>query len=226
MGSIKKSLRKLLTRSTPPATATAWLAGVGTVAVAAAFMGCASSQPHVFGAYRDLGPKVAPTKGERLPAHVTVQVAQGANVAVFLVVPGGTTRLLFPADSAQSAYVETGSHLVETSLARADTSRRVQRPGVTQGRGPVSGMPNQGGRGTGRGMIRQDSIPMLGGNLRGYLMIYASKQPLTYSALAARVAGLSVPIDDNDALNTVTKLVRDATHTTGTWAAYATDFPP
>jgi len=35
-----------------------------------------------------------------------------------------------------------------------------------------------------------------------------------------------VPIDDTDALNTVTKLVRQTTKTTGRWAAFATDFPP
>jgi hypothetical protein len=40
------------------------------------------------------------------------------------------------------------------------------------------------------------------------------------------VAGVSVPISDSDALNTVTKLIRETTHTTGPWAACATDYPP
>jgi hypothetical protein len=39
------------------------------------------------------------------------------------------------------------------------------------------------------------------------------------------VAGLSIPIEDDDALNTVTKLIRESTHTTGPWAAYATEYP-
>ena len=53
--------------------------------------------------------------GERTPRHLTVQLAKPANVAVFLVVPGRGSTLLFPADSTQNQYVEAGSHLVETS---------------------------------------------------------------------------------------------------------------
>ena len=85
-----------------------------------------------FGQYNDLAPKVAPTQGERIPQHLTVQLARPANVAVFLVVPGRGSTLLFPADSTQSMFVEAGSHLVETSLARAaltaDSSRLIRRP--------------------------------------------------------------------------------------------------
>jgi hypothetical protein len=57
-------------------------------------------------------------------------------------------------------------------------------------------------------------------------LIYASQDPLPYATLSSRVAGISVPIDDTDALNTVTKLIRETTRTTGRWAAFATDFPP
>jgi hypothetical protein len=190
------------------------------VATLAALAACASNKPHTFGQYNDLQPRVAPTKGERLPQHVTVQLARGANVAIFLVVPGGTTRLLFPADSTQSSYIEAGSHLVETSAARGslgDTSRLVRRP-----QGNVRNQPQTRGR-TG---IGRDSLPAFGFNQHGYLFIYASQQPLPYSTLATRVAGLSVPISDDDALNTVWKLIRERTNTTGTWAAYATDYPP
>ena len=77
-----------------------------------------------------------------------------------------------------------------------------------------------------RGSIGRDTLPAFGFNQRGYLLIYASQQPLPYATLKTRVAGLSVPIADDDALNTVTKLVRETTHTTGPWAAFSTDFPP
>jgi hypothetical protein len=197
------------------------LAAYGMLAIMAA---CVHSAPKVYGAYRDLAPKVAATKGERLPVHVTVDLAKSANVAVFLVVPGGTTRLLFPADSMQSDYVESGAHLVETSLAHqalSDSSRLARRPTNTARVPTQTQMGRNGRAGTAR-----DSTPNFAFNQHGYLMIYASAQPLAYSMLATRVAGLSVPISDNDALITVTKLVREATHTTGAWAAYATDFPP
>jgi hypothetical protein len=177
----------------------------------------------VFGEYNDLAPKVAPTQGERIPQHLTVQIARPANVAVFLVAPGRASRLLFPADSVQSGYVEAGSHLVETSLTRAalsDTSRLIRR--ATE---PNQGtrQPNARGRG---GVGGRDSLPTFAFNQHGYLLIYASQEPLSYAALMSRVAGLSIPIEDGDALNTVTKLIRATTSKNGPWAAYATDFPP
>lgn len=191
------------------------------VALLAITSGCASAKPHLFGQYNDIEPKVAPTAGERSPQHLTVQLARPANVAVFLVVPGRASVLLFPSDSTQSQYVEAGAHLVQTAAAKgalSDTSRLVRLP---QGaRQPATGR-------TGRaGGLPRDSVPILGFNQHGYLLIFASQQPMPYSTIATRVAGISVPIDDKDALNTVTKLVRETTHIAGPWAAYATDFPP
>jgi hypothetical protein len=186
---------------------------------------CMSSGPHIFGQYNDLGPKVAAPQGDRVPRRLTVQLARPANVAVFLVVPGRGSELLFPADSAQSQYLESGSHLVETSRARLtanDSSRLVRRP--TPAPAPTSQNPPQRGRGNVRGGFG-DSLPMLGPNVRGYLLIYASQEPLPYATLKTRVSGLSIPIEDDDALNTVTKLIRGTTKTSGPWAAYASEFP-
>ncbi|MGH7615774.1 MAG: hypothetical protein ACREPM_00940, partial [Gemmatimonadaceae bacterium] len=156
---------------------------------------CVSSGPHVFGQYNDLAPRVAAPKGERVPRHLTVQLGRPANVAVFLVVPGRGSTLLFPADSNQSQYVDGGSHLVETSLAHAavnDSSRLIRRPTPV----PTSQQPQQrGGRGQGRSML--DSLPSIG-NQHGYLLIYASQEPLKYSSLATRVSGISIPIEDQD----------------------------
>lgn len=174
----------------------------------------------MFGQYNDLGPRVAPTQGERSPQHLTVQLARPANVAVFLVVPGRASVLLFPADSTQSEYVEQGSHLVQTAAGKgalSDTSRLVRLP---QG---ANRQPSRAGR---TGNFPRDSVTTFGFNQHGYLLMFASQQPMPYQTLATRVAGISVPIDDEDALNTVTKLIRETTRVSGPWAAYATDFPP
>src|SRR5262245_13768344 len=80
--------------------------------------GCFHSGPHLYGQYVDIAPKVAPTAGERTPRHLTVQLAKPANVAVFLVVPGRGSTLLFPQDSLQSQYGEAGSRRAETAAAR------------------------------------------------------------------------------------------------------------
>lgn len=181
---------------------------------------CASAKPHVFGQYNDLEPRVAATQGERSPQHLTVQLARPANVAVFLVVPGRASVLLFPGDSTQSQYIEQGSHLVQTAAANgalSDTSRLVRLP---QGNRQPS---RTGGRGVGN---PRDSSVTFGFNQHGYLLVFASQQPMPYHTLATRVGGVSVPIDDDDALNTVTKLIRETTQLAGPWAAYATDFPP
>jgi hypothetical protein len=197
------------------------------VALAAMLTACGASAPHQLGQFRDLGPRVAATKGERVPLHATVQLTKPANIAVFLVMPGRGSTLLFPMDSTQNGFMDAGSHLIETAYAKnalSDTSRLIRRPGDPQG--PPGTRPT-GGIGAGRGgRIGRDSLPTFGFNQRGYLMIYASQDPLPYATLATRVAGISVPIADDDALNTVAKLIRETTRTTGPWAAYATDFPP
>jgi hypothetical protein len=190
------------------------------------FAACASSAPKTFGNYHDLAPLVQATQGERAPQHLTVQLNRPANVAVFLVTPGNRSLLLFPADSNQSGFIDGGSHLVETSVARqtlSDTSRLIRRPGQA-GTG-VPPQANRGGRGGNNRGFPRDSSLGYSGALRGYLLVYASQDPLPYSILSSRVGGISVPIEDQDALNTVTKLIRESTHTTGPWAAYATEFP-
>jgi hypothetical protein len=151
-----------------------------------------------------------------------VQLNRPANIAVFLVTPGNRSLLLFPADSNQSGFMDAGSHIVETSVARqalSDTSRLIRRPGQTPVQ-PGDRGPTRGGRG-----FPRDSTFAFNGAMHGYLLIYASQEPLPYNILSTRVNGISVPIEDDDALNTVTKLIREVTHTTGPWAAYATDFP-
>ncbi|HEV8447633.1 MAG TPA: hypothetical protein VGQ44_12465 [Gemmatimonadaceae bacterium] len=202
----------------------------GALVVIVAAGGCIHSGPHLYGQYNDLAPKVAPTAGERTPRHLTVQLAKPANVAVFLVVPGRGSRLLFPQDSLQSQYVEAGSHLVETAAAAnalSDTSRLTRLPpGTTPPSQPPQGQ-GQGRIGRQSGFARDTTLGMgIGFNQRGYLLIYASQQPLNYSLLTTRVAGISIPIDDDDALNTVWKLIRSVSQTSGPWAASASEFPP
>ena len=186
------------------------------VALAAILAACASARPHTYGDYAGLAPQVSAQKGERIPQHVTLQLNRPANVAVFLVIPGRGSQLIFPADSTSSGYIEAGSHSVTTSVKRnalSDTSRLIR-------------LPNQPRQQPSRGRAVRDSLNPLGLSGDGYLLMYASEQPLPFNILSTRVSGLSIPIDDTDALNTVTKLIRETTRTSGPWAAYATSFPP
>lgn len=186
-------------------------------AAAALASACAPPKPHTYGTYTSIAPVVTPRKGERLPQHLTVTLKQPANVAIFLVVPGRGSQLLFPGDSTQSPHLNAGANAVTTSVAKnalSDTSRLIRRPTQFPG--------NRGGRGG----IGRDTIGTMGILGHGYLLVYATPDSLPYHTLATRVSGISIPIEDDDALATVTKLIRETTHSTGTWAAYATDFPP
>lgn len=190
--------------------------------VVAGSAACAATKPHTYGAYADLSPKVTPKTGERLPQHVTIDVARPANVAVFLVVPGRASQLLFPADSTQSGFVQAGPHEVETSVAKlalTDSSRIVRRGNQP----PISSSDPRQNPNRSRNSGFDPGTSML---TRGYLLVYATADPLPYATLNTRVNGITIPIDDTDALNTVTKLIRETTKTNGTWAAYATEFSP
>jgi hypothetical protein len=188
--------------------------------IAVAATACANPKPRTYGAYNDLTPKVTPKSGERVPQHITIDVARPSNVAVFFVVPGRASQLLFPADSTESGFVQAGAHEVETSIAHqtlTDSARLIRRP--NQG----SMNPNDPRQQRGRNGFPGENNSLLNS---GYLLIYATPDPLPYSVLSTRVSGITVPIEDSDALNTVTKLIRETTHTNGTWAAYATEFSP
>jgi hypothetical protein len=203
-------------------------ARVATLTVAfAGLAACSGSSPHKFGQSNDLAPAVVPTKGERQPLHLTIQLGRPANVAVFYVVPGCGSLLLFPEDSTSSAYIEGGSHLVATSLAKialSDSSRLIRRPAT--GALPTNNNQRGGGRaGNGRATTVADACAV-SFTRRGFLLVYAAQEAVPYNVLASKISGLSIPAYDDDALNTVTKLIRENSHSTGPWAAYATDFPP
>lgn len=189
---------------------------VGIVAVAA----CAGTVVRQYGEYTTFSPRVSTSDKQPRPTKVTVQLAKPANVAVFLVTPGRTPTLLYPADSTQSTYVDAGTHEVTTALANKpatrDTSRLVRRPS--------EGVTTRGGMGQ-RGGSRDTMGTMMDRRLgaTSYLLIYASQEPLSFKSLSTKVQGLTIPAEDNEALNTVTKLIHGTQQGAGPWAAWATE---
>lgn len=185
---------------------------------------CGGTTLRQYGQYETISPRVAAVPNERVPLHVSVELARPANVAVFFVVPGRASMLLFPDDSTRSTQLAAGTHQLATSFARqtasADSLRNSRR--LPAGQPPAGGAPT-GGRG------RRDSTAMMGMSALGghsFLLVFASEEPLSYSALSTKVAGISIPIDDTEALNTVAKLARETTRSGRAWAAFATEFNP
>ena len=159
-----------------------------------------------------------------MPQHLTVQLASRR-----------TSRFFSSCRAARASCSSRGlgAELVSSTRARISSRRRSAKNAVsdTQSLGPPS---RAAGRTQPAGRNRQTAArgrgsdsPTFGFNQRGYLLIYASQEPLPYTTLSStRVSGISVPIEDNDALNTVTKLIRQTTQDHGPWAAFATDYPP
>jgi hypothetical protein len=190
----------------------------------AALAACASVGAKQFGQYASISPRVAGAANERVPLHVTVDLGQSANVAVFYVIPGRGATLLFPSDSTMSGFLEAGSHPLTTALTKelmsGDSSRLVRLP--TNTRTPTSsrgrsGFPNDTSR------LGADRFSLA---VRGMLLVYASQEPLSYAALKTKVIGISIPMEDTEALNTVTKLIHATTKGGQPWAAYSTEFNP
>jgi hypothetical protein len=192
----------------------------------ATLIACGGTTLRTYGQYDALGPRVSSVPNERVPLHVNVELPKPANVAVFFVIPGRASMLLFPEDSTRSAQLAAGTHQLTTSFARqtasADSARNARRLPTATGQPPITGAPT-GGR------TRRDSTAMMGMSTlgsHGFLLVFASEEPLSYSALSTKVAGISIPIDDTEALNTVAKLARETTRAGRPWAAFATEFNP
>ena len=195
-----------------------WRSQIAVLGLVGAFA-CQPARPRLYGDSSVLAPQVAGVKGEKTPSHVNVSLAQPANVAVFLIVPGRTPMLLFPADSTTSEYLDAGVHEVATTLAGKKTplvdssemQRRARDPNDTRGR--QTGM---GGADTSYRYMNFRDV--------GYLYVFASRAPIPYATLTSHVAGYTIPANDADALSAVTKLLRDASGAATPWAAYAAEY--
>lgn len=185
---------------------------------------CAGApKPKVFGTAPNLTPSVQILGNDRVPLHLRIDQPQSSYVSAFLVVPGQGTQMLYPADSSGSTLLPAGSQDIATAFAtrRAgnDTSRllrrspRPQSPDGSAGIPPGSGGDGRDNRG-GAGM--QES----------FVLVYTSTDSLAFKSLNDHVIGVSLPGYNDEAFNTVTKLIRTAATGNGPWSAVAVPFRP
>jgi len=182
--------------------------------VAAGLAACsATPKPKLFGTAPSMAPSVELAVGERLPMHIKVVQPQSSYLSVFYVVPGEGTQLLYPTDSSGSKLVPAGEQQLTTAFATRpsnDTTRLLRRPS----RQPSTQQQPEG-RGGGYGMM-QDS----------FVLVYTSSDSLAYKTLTERVIGVTVPGYNDEAFNTVTKLIRGASTGNGAWSAIAVSAKP
>ena len=197
-----------------PVTRFATIGLLGALAVACA----GNPKPKTFGNAPNLTPNVEILGNDRLPLHLRVDLPQSAHFAAFYVVPGEGTQMLYPADSNGSKQLPAGVQELSTLFANRalnDTSRLLRRPQRAAPPVDATGIPQGGAPGDRRANGAQEAA---------FVFVYVSQDALTYKTLSERVIGVSLPGYQNEAFNTVTKLLRAATTGNGPWSAIAVPF--
>ena len=186
-----------------------WAAGAVITAVAIAIGACASApKPIPLGEYTGLRPAYTTSPKEATPSKATVSLAEPAYVALMFVVPGRGSVVVYPSDSGTYNHLDAGQHDVALrfpeSIPTRDSLRammqRAQRGGGT--RRPPSSRDTTAGALSGSFRDSPSASPL------GYLLLVASPDNLAFSMLKRRVEGVTIPIEDDEALSTVMKLVK------------------
>jgi hypothetical protein len=185
-----------------------------------ALTACASSgETGRLGDYSVHSPTLATIKGEARPTHLDVNLTTPGYVAVLFVIPGRGASLIYPGDSTTSNQLSAGTHGITTSFS--DRSKLID---TTYFRG----LPQRGDttrnrpRPSSEDQARQRGRPFDASQLEreGYLLMIVTADPLNYASVARRIDGVTIPAEDEEALNTVAKLVVGTTTRDKPWSAY------
>ena len=194
---------------------------LAVAALATLASACAKPKPVQLGLDRNLAPQLAVVDSERPPRTLTVTLAESAYVAVLAVFPGRGATLFYPRDTAAASVLLPSG----VNTLRADSVHVPSMPDSAflrplDARRAVDSAARARDRARSESM-RDREMDRLGmGPDRAHLMIFASRSPIDYRALARRLAGVSIPIETTEALSTVAKMARVAT-TNERWAAQA-----
>jgi len=196
---------------------------------------CASG-PEIrkLGDYPAVQPLFTTPQNEKTPSEITVNLARPSYVSALYVVPGRGAVIVYPTDTTMDTHLDAGAHTIpvrfserpynrDSALAMA---RRVAqgraRGGMPAPRTPVDTLSRDSSR------VRGDSSrlggfrdPSPGSSPIGYLLLVASPAQIPLQNLQRRVNGITIPIDDDEALSTVMKLVKSTLPDGTTLAGYA-----
>lgn len=198
------------------------------ILMAAVTTACASG-PEIkkLGSYGAVSPTFTTPQNEKTPTQMTVNLTQPSYVTALFVVPGRGSVIVYPTDSAMDTHLAAGSHTIPVHFAQAAFSRDSQLAALRRG---MQG----GGRRNPPPIVRQDTARAPGDTSRlglgnsspgaspiGYLLLVASPSQISYSTLLRRINGITIPIDDDEALSTVMKLVKSAVPDGANLSGYA-----
>ncbi len=177
----------------------------------------ACSKQATFGALGDSPDPASPTRiaavdSAHPPQNVTLQLDRPGSAMVILVAPGHSATLLFPSDSTTDNRLSAGTHvlriqipeyLVQTDSQRAAAIARTRDSGFSARRTRPRG-----------------TMPLLP-STPTYLLVVTSPQQLSFSKVREKTAGVSIPLEDMEALNAVAKAVKGTlANEPREWAGY------
>ena len=191
------------------------------------------------GEYPVLTPSFTTVTAEGTPTHATVNLASPAYVSMLFVVPGRGSVIVYPSDTATNNRLESGSHDVLLSFPSRPMSRDSalaalrrqgnRRPGnapPAQPRPQPTPQPSMDT--TQRDSTRSNAParapvtePSPSSSPVGYLVVVASPTAMPYAPLKRRLEGVTIPIEDDEALSTVMKLVKSVLPDGAQLAGYA-----
>jgi len=191
---------------------------------------CASGPAtHRLGEYSALQPLFTTPQSQRTPTQMTVNLSAPAYVAALFVVPGRGTAIVYPVDSMANNHVEAGQHTIPIRFSEQPFNRdsllSVYRRQSQEG-GRRTPPPRRDS--ISRDTTRRDSTrvgvlrdPSVAASPIGYLLLVASPSSIPFPMLKRRVEGVTIPIDDNEALSTVMKLIKSTLPDGSPLAGYA-----
>lgn len=196
-----------------------------------------SSGPEIrkLGDYTTAQPLFTTPQNQKTPSEITVNLARPSYVTALFVVPGRGAVIVFPTDTSMDTHVGAGPHTIPVQFRERaynrDSALAANRR-MAQGRYPNPSPAPPVFRDTVRhdstradsagysrlGAIREASP---GASPIGYLLLVASPTQIPLVTLRHRVNGITIPIDDDEALSTVMKLVKSALPDGTNLAGYA-----
>lgn len=195
---------------------------------------CASG-PEIrkLGDYGSVNPLFTTPQNQKTPSEMTVSLTQPSYVAALFVVPGRGAVIVYPTDTLASTRLDAGQHTIPVHFAEMPQNRdsllaAIRRQGMGTRGNPPRVRPDTFHRDTTR--VRGDSSNRGFGGLReagpgaspiGYLLLVASSREIPLNTLERRINGITIPIDDDEALSTVMKLVKSAIPDGANLAGYA-----
>ena len=189
------------------------------------------------GDYPTIQPLFTTPENQKTPTQMTVNLTRPAYVAALFVVPGRGAVIVYPSDSAMDTHLDAGAHTIPVRFTEAPFNRDSMMAALRREQGGRTTGPPRMPRdttmrrdtSTSTRIIRGDTNPRLGG-LRepgpgaspiGYLLLIAASNQIPLDGLRHRVNGITIPIDDDEALSTVMKLVKSTLPDGSTLAGYA-----